>query len=148
MSRTFTNLLTHVIFSTKDREPWIQNELRSELHAYLGGLTRQLKGKAYCVNGTNDHVHMLLSLPPSISTSDALRFIKSNSSGWVRAKWKRPFAWQLGYAAFSVSKSNVAHVLKYVANQEQHHRRVTFKDELVDFLGKHEIVYDEQYIWR
>ena len=148
MSRTFTNLLTHVIFSTKDREPWIQSEIRSELHAYLGGLTRELKGKAYGVNGTNDHVHMLLSLPPNISTSDALRFIKSNSSGWVRAKGKRPFAWQLGYAAFSVSKSNVAQVLKYVANQEQHHRRVTFKDELVDFLGKHQIVYDQRYIWR
>jgi REP element-mobilizing transposase RayT len=86
MSRTFTNLLTHVIFSTKDREPTITNEARLQLFAYLGGLTRELKGKAYGINGTNDHVHMLISLPPNVSTSDALRFIKANSSGWMRKK--------------------------------------------------------------
>ena len=136
MSRTFTNLLTHVIFSTKDREPMIRSEIRSELFAYLGGLTRELKGKAYGINGTDDHLHMLISLPPNVSTSDALRFIKANSSGWLHKKWKRAFAWQLGYGAFSVSKSNVPEVLRYIANQEAHHRRVTYKDEFVDFLAK------------
>ena len=148
MSRTFTNLLTHVIFSTKDREPWIRSEIKVELHAYLGGLTRELKGKAYGINGTADHVHMLISLPPNVSTSDALRFLKSNSSGWIKDKWKKPFAWQLGYGAFSVSKSNVPGVLKYIAKQEAHHRSVSFKDELIDFLRKHEIDYDERYIWQ
>jgi len=147
MSRTFTNLLTHVIFSTKDREPWIRRETKTELHAYLGGLVRELKGKAYGINGTSDHVHMLINLPPNVPTSDALRFIKANSSRWMRDKWKKPFAWQLGYAAFSVSKSNAPQVLKYIANQEEHHRRVAFTDELVDFLRKHEIDYDERYIW-
>jgi REP element-mobilizing transposase RayT len=147
MSRTFTNLLTHVIFSTKDREPSIRNEIRAELFAYLGGLTRELKGKAYGINGTNDHVHLLISLPPNVSTSDALRFIKANSSGWVREKWKKTFAWQLGYAAFSVSKSNVPQVLKYIAEQEAHHRRVPFKAELIDFLRKNQIEYDERYLW-
>lgn len=148
MSRTFTNLLTHVIFSTKNREPWIRRETKMELHAYLGGLVRELKGKAYGINGTNDHVHMLVSLPPNVATSDALRFIKANSSAWMRDKWKKPFAWQLGYAAFSVSKSNAPQVLKYIANQEEHHRRVAFADELIDFLRKHKIDYDEQYIWK
>ena len=148
MSRTFTNLLTHVIFSTKDREPMIRSDLRSELFAYLGGLTRELRGKAYGVNGTHDHVHMLISLPPNVSTSDALRFIKANSSGWLCKKWKRAFAWQLGYGAFSVSKSNVPHVLKYIAKQEAHHRRVAYKDEFLDFLRKHQIDYDERFIWR
>jgi len=148
MSRTFTNLLTHVVFSTKDRMPLIRAELRTELFAYLGGLTRELNGKAYGINGTSDHVHMLISLPANVAVADALRFIKSNSSGWVREKWKKTFAWQLGYGAFSVSKSNVPDVLKYIANQERHHRRVAFKDEFIDFLRRHEIDYDERYIWK
>ncbi len=148
MSRTFTNLLTHLIFSTKDREPLIVPEIKSELFAYLGGLTRELKGKAYGINGTTDHVHMLINLPPVVSISEALRFIKSNSSGWVHDKWpQRSFAWQLGYGAFSVSKSNAPEVLKYIGNQEYHHRKVSFKDELVDLLHKHEIEYDERYLW-
>jgi REP element-mobilizing transposase RayT len=149
MSRTFTNLLTHVIFSTKDREPLIVPELRTELYAYLGGLTRELKGRAYGINGTADHVHMMINLPPIVSISEALRFIKSNSSGWVHGKWPRKsFAWQLGYGAFSVSKSNISEVLKYLGTQETHHRKWTFKDEFIDFLARHEIDYDERYIWQ
>ncbi len=148
MSRTFTSLLTHVIFSTKDREPLIVPEVKPELFAYLGGLTRELEGKAYRINGTSDHVHMLVSLPPAVSVSEALRFIKSNSSGWVHKKWpRRSFAWQLGYGAFNVSKSNIPEVLKYIANQEAHHRGATLTVEFVDFLRKHEIEYDERYIW-
>ena len=101
MSRTFTNLLTHLIFGTKDREPFIDPRLRPELHAYLGGLTRELKGKAYGINGTDDHVHMLVSLPPVVWISDALRFINANSSGWMHDKRPRkPFAWQPGFGAF------------------------------------------------
>jgi REP element-mobilizing transposase RayT len=148
MSRTFTNLLTHLIFSTKHREPVIVPEIEPELHRYLGGLTRDLKGKAFGINGTADHVHLLVSLPPVVSISDALRYLKANSSGWVHDKWPQlPFAWQLGYGAFSVSKSNVPGVLKYIANQKEHHRTVTFKDEFLDFLIKHDIEYDERYIW-
>ena len=147
MSRTFTNLLIHFIFSTKDREPLIVPELKSELHAYLGGLTRELKGKAYGINGTADHVHMLASLPPAVSISEAMRFIKSNSSGWVHEKWRKSFGWQLGYGAFSVSKSNVTEVLKYIANQEAHHRQSTFKEEFLEFLHSHGIDYDERYVF-
>jgi REP element-mobilizing transposase RayT len=114
MSRTFTNLLTHLIFSIKDREPLMVPEIKFELFAYLGGLTRELTGKAYGITGTTDHVHMLINLPPAVSISEALRFIKSNSSGWVHDKWpRRSFAWQLGYGGFSVSKSNAPDVLKY-----------------------------------
>jgi putative transposase len=148
MSRTFTNLLTHMVFSTKDREPLIVPEVKPELLRYLGGLAGKLKGKAYGVNGTRDHVHMLVSLPPAVSIADALRFIKSNSSGWMHNKWPtRAFAWQLGYGAFSVSKSNVPAVLKYIAKQEEHHRKWTFKDEFLDLLRKHQVDYDERYIW-
>ncbi len=147
MSRTFTNLLTHLIFSTKDREPLIRTDMKEELHAYLGGLTRELKGKAYGVNGTDDHVHMLVNLPSKISVSDAMRFIKSNSSAWARDKWKRLFAWQLGYGAFSVSQSNTQQVLKYIGNQESHHRKVAFREEFINLLNKHGIEYEERYLW-
>ena len=123
-------------------------ELKEELYAYLGGLTRELKGKAYGINGTTDHVHILTSLPPVVSMSDALRFLKSNSSGWVHDKWpdRKSFAWQLGYAAFSVSKSNVPEVLIYISNQQAHHKRLNFKEEFIDFLIRHAIEYDERYI--
>lgn len=147
MSRTFTNLLTHLIFGTKAREPFIDTTVRQELHAYLGGLTKELNGKAYGINGTDDHVHMLVSLPPVVSISDALRFIKANSSGWIHEKWPRKqFAWQPGYGAFSVSKSNVGRTLAYIGNQEAHHQRKTFREEYVDFLRKHEIEFDERYL--
>ena len=147
MSRTFTNLLTHLIFSTKNRELFIDTTLKQELHSYLGGLTNELKGKAYGINGTDDHVHMLVSLPPVVSISDALRFIKANSSGWIHDKWPRKqFAWQPGYGAFSVSKSNVGRTLAYIGNQDAHHRRGTFHDEYIDFLKNHEIEFDERYL--
>ncbi|HET6890163.1 MAG TPA: IS200/IS605 family transposase [Pyrinomonadaceae bacterium] len=148
MNRTFTNLLTHLIFSTKNRDPMIVLEIEPELHRYLGGLTRDLKGKAYGINGTIDHVHMLVSLPPVVSISDALRYLKANSSGWVHNKWpSKPFAWQLGYGAFSVSKLSVPEVLRYIARQKEHHRKVTFKEEFLEFLIKYGIEYDERYIW-
>ena len=120
MSRTYTQLLTHVVFSTRERIRLIAPEIKAELHAYLGGLTRELKGKAYSVNGMEDHVHMLISLPPVVSISDALRFLKSNSSGWIHEKWPQrgSFAWQLGYSAFSVSKSAVHEVVQYIHDQK------------------------------
>lgn len=93
MSRTFTNLLTHLVFSTKNREPLVVPDFKSELYAYLGGLMKELNGKAYSIGGIDDHVHMLVNLPPVISISDAMRFLKSNSSGWIHHKWPRkPFA--------------------------------------------------------
>jgi REP element-mobilizing transposase RayT len=149
MAHTFTNLLTHIIFSTKERVPCISADLKPKLHAYMGGIVRELKGKAYSIDGTNDHVHLLVSLPPSISLSDAMRIIKTNSSGWVHNldARHRTFAWQIGYGAFSVSKSNVAAVVRYIQNQEEHHRKISFKEEFVEFLEKHGIEYDERYIW-
>jgi putative transposase len=149
MAHTFTNLLTHIIFSTKDRAPYIDAELKPEIHAYLGGMVREIKGKAYIINGTADHVHLLVSLPPTIALSEAMKIIKANSSRWVGDKWRsrRDFGWQTGYGAFSVSKSNVPGVIKYIQNQEEHHRKISFKEELIEFLRKHEIEYDERYIW-
>ena len=149
MSRTFTHLFTHIVFSTKNRARLIVPDLKPELHAYLGGLTREIKGTAVAINGMEDHVHLLVSLPPTISVSDALGFIKTNSSKWVHQKWPRrsSFAWQLGYGAFGVSKSNIPEVEDYIRRQEKHHRKLTYKEEFLAFLRKHGIDYDERYVW-
>src|SRR5437660_1774671 len=135
MAHTFTNLLTHVIFSTKDRMPLIRSELKPRLCGYLGGIVYELNGKPYSIDGTSDHMHMLISLPPSIAIASAIRTIKSNSSGWIHelGRQYRKFAWQIGYGAFSVSKSNVADVVRYIQNQEAHHKSVSFKEEFISY---------------
>ncbi|MCA1614881.1 MAG: IS200/IS605 family transposase [Acidobacteria bacterium] len=146
MPHTFTNLLTHVIFGTKDRAPLIGAELRPELHAYVGGIVRELGGRAVAINGVADHVHLLVSLPPTLSLSDMMRVLKANSSRWVKETRRIPFAWQAGYGAFSVSRSNVSAVANYIARQEEHHRRLSFRDEFITFLRRHGVEYDERYI--
>jgi REP-associated tyrosine transposase len=149
MAHTFTNLLSHVIFSTKDRAPSIKRELKRDLHAYMGGIIRELHGKAIMVDGTGDHVHLLLCMPPKLSLSETLRVIKSNSSKWVNEehRQKPTFAWQTGYGAFSVSHSSVPSVVRYIRTQEEHHKKVSFQEEFVSFLRKNGIGYDERYIW-
>ena len=149
MSRSFSHLFTHIVFSTKGRARLIVPDLKPELHAYLGGLTRELKGKALAIHGMEEHVHLLVSLPPTISVSDALRFIKANSCKWVHAKWpqRSTFAWQLGYGAFSVSQSNVPEVVDYIRNQEEHHRKNNYQEEFLALLRKHGVEYGERYVW-
>lgn len=107
MSHTYTNLLTHIVFSTKERLPLITNAIKPELLAYIGGLAKELKGKPIIVNGMNDHVHLLVSLPPTISIAEAMRFIKANSSKWFTQKFEKPFEWQKGYGAFFKTKKNI-----------------------------------------
>lgn len=148
MAHTFANLLTHVIFSTKDRQPLMSRDLKPDLLAYMGGIARELHGKCVAVNSMPDHLHMLLWLPASLAIAEALRLVKTNSSRWVRQKLGRSaFAWQTGYAAFSVSRSNASSVVKYIGEQEKHHRRVTFQEEFISFLKKNGVCYDERYIW-
>ena len=120
------------------------------MFAYLGGIVRSLNGVALTVTGVPDHVHLLISLRATISIADAMRVVKANSSTGGHARWpeKRPFAWQDGYGAFSVSRSNAEAVTAYIARQEEHHRTVSFQEEFVAFLKRHEIEYDERYIWR
>jgi REP element-mobilizing transposase RayT len=149
MPSTYTNLLYHIIFSTKERRPFINSDFRDRLHPYLGGIIRDLKGEPIEIGGVADHVHILAKLPATLALSDALRLIKANSSKWAgeQEDLVRTFAWQTGYAAFTVSKSQVVVVRKYIRNQEQHHRRKSFKQELVSLLDKHEIEYDRRYLW-
>ncbi len=148
MAQTFTNLLTHIIFSTKDRMPVILPQFRPDLHAYMGGIIRELGGRARLINGTADHIHLLAGLPPTLAIADVLRVIKTNSSRWVREEKTRRFGWQAGYGAFSVSESKAPEVMRYIANQEQHHRKRTFQEEFLAFLKKNNIEYDERYIWQ
>jgi REP element-mobilizing transposase RayT len=150
MPHSFTNLLTHVIFSTKERAPFIDTELKPPLLAYMGGIVREMHATALIINGTADHVHLLIGLPPTPSLSDCMRILKTNSSRWVHEKWSAhsTFGWQSGFGAFSVSQSNVAAVSEYIAHQEEHHRKVSFQEEFLTFLKKHGIEYDERYIWQ
>jgi putative transposase len=144
---SYTALLTHVVFATKNRMPFLTDrDVRSNLHAYLGGIVRNLKGRAYTIGGVADHVHMLIALPPALAIADALRVIKTNSSSWAK-NHIRDFAWQQKYSAFSVSQSRVPSVARYIDEQEQHHSKRTFEEELLDLLKKHAVSYDPRYIW-
>ena len=148
MSHTYTNLIVHLVFSTKERKPLISEEIETELHKYLGGLVKELNGKPIKIGGMPDHVHLLASLPPTVSTSDAMRFIKANSSKWVSEKFRKPFEWQKGYGAFSVSRSGMDAVAKYIENQEEHHKNNDFRDEFLELLKKYEVDFDTQYLWK
>jgi putative transposase len=149
MAHSFAKLLYHVIFSTKNREPWLDAAWKPKLFAYMAGILNEMKGKALLINGPSDHVHILVSLPASVAVADAVRVMKTNSSKWVHQTWaeRSGFAWQIGYGAFSVSRSNRDAVWRYIADQEEHHQQKTFQEEFIAFLNKHEIEYDERYIW-
>jgi len=149
MGHTYTNLLTHIIFSTKDRVPYLKAEERDELFAYIVGVAQSLNVQPIKVGGHEDHLHLLLRIPASLALSDVVSKIKSNASRWIhqRGLLHRSFAWQNGYAAFSVSESAVNDVVAYIANQGTHHRKISFQEELVVFLRKNGIEYDERYIW-
>jgi REP element-mobilizing transposase RayT len=149
MAHSFSKLLTHIIFSTKDRQPFLDDALKEDLFHYMGGVVRECDGAAEIINGPADHVHLLIRFPTTQSVADLLRVVKTNSSRWVHQTYpeRRAFGWQTGYGAFSVSQSNAEQVREYIARQEEHHRRVTFQEEFVAFLKRHGIEYDERYIW-
>ncbi|MBI3871765.1 MAG: IS200/IS605 family transposase [candidate division Zixibacteria bacterium] len=149
MPQSHTQILIHAIFSTKNREPLILPPWRSRLFAYVAGIINESGGTTHLVNGTADHVHILLDLPRERSVSEMMRLAKTNSSKWIHEQFPahRSFRWQNGYGAFSVSASAADRVKTYIARQEEHHRRKTFQEEYISFLKKHGISYDERYIW-
>lgn len=149
MPHTASNLLVHFIFSTKERAPVITSEIQEDVHAYLGGIVREIGGKALMINGTVDHVHLLIRTPTTRSSAEIARLLKVNSSKWIHQKWPREhtFAWQSGYGAFSVSESAVQSVKSYIAHQEEHHRKISFQDEFRAFLRKNNVEVDERYLW-
>lgn len=139
--------MVHLIFSTKERKPLITPEIRLDLFAYLGGIIREMRGTALIINGTADHVHMLVRIRPMQSAAEMARVVKTNSSRWLHAKRGAKFAWQAGYGVFSVSESNVDAITKYIATQEEHHKKRSFQEEFLAFLKKNNVIYDERYIW-
>ena len=148
MAHTFTNLLTHIVFSTKERRPTITENIKPRLLAYMGGIVRELKSTPIIINGVADHVHLLIALSPTVAVSEMLRVTKANSSRFAHETWpdQSAFGWQTGYGAFSVSRSNRDNVVQYIENQEQHHRKISFKDEYLALLRKHEIEFDERFV--
>ncbi|RLA57224.1 MAG: transposase [Gammaproteobacteria bacterium] len=147
MASTLTKLLFHFVFSTKERTGLITDELESNLYPYIGGVIRGERGDPIAIGGTKDHLHILAGLPTTISIAEMLRRIKGNSSKWVGDQYRFAFAWQRGYAAFSVSQSLAGKVRRYVQNQKEHHKKVPFQDELILLLDKHGVEYDQRYIW-
>ena len=139
----------HCVFSTKERRPLITPPLRERLWPFLGGIARQNKIKALEIGGVEDHVHLLLSLPAPLPISKAMQLIKGGSSKWVHETFPehRLFAWQEKYGAFSVSVSQLDHIVQYIKGQEEHHRKMTFREEFLALLNKHRIEYDERYLW-
>jgi REP element-mobilizing transposase RayT len=150
MPNSYTCLRYHVIFGTKNRVPHIDPSWRDRLHEYVGGIIRDGHGQLLAAGGMPDHVHLLINLHPQTALSDLLRNAKAGSSRWIHETFSSlaKFAWQDGYGAFTVSHSNMPQVTKYIAEQEQHHRRVSLQEEFIAFLKRHEVAYDERYIWR
>jgi len=150
MAHTFTSLLIHAVFSTTGRAPLLADAIRPEVHAYLGGILRELRAVPAAIGGTADHVHLLMRLPADLPVADCLRIVKTNSSRWVKERWplRRSFAWQGGYGAFSVSESRRAAVIRYILDQAQHHRRISFQDEFLALLKNHRVEFDERYLWQ
>jgi REP element-mobilizing transposase RayT len=149
MANTFSSLFYHIIFTTKGRARWLTPDIEQEVWRYLGGIAREEGMKLLMAGGIEDHVHLLISIPPATAVSNAVGLIKGNSSRWLSKRDKKfaGFAWQDGYGVFSVSYSGIGEVTKYIANQRERHAGRTFEDEYRAFLSRHDLVFDERYVW-
>ena len=146
MSHAFSRNHVHVIFSTKERRKTIPQELQPRLWPYLAGIGKSYEMIVLTVGGAQDHVHLLFHLPPKLALARAIQLLKSNSSKWM-TDYVPEFSWQEGYAAFSVSSSNIESVTRYIQNQEAHHRKISFDEEFRALLTKHGIEYDPKYLF-
>jgi REP element-mobilizing transposase RayT len=144
---SYTNLLYHIVYATKSRAPLINSNLKSRLHGYLGGIVGGLGGIPIEINGMSEHVHLLVRIRPTISVSDFLSKLKSNSSLWAKRQTKGRFAWQAKYGAFTVSESQVSRVRKYIREQEEHHRTMSCEEEFEALLKGNRIDFDAKYLW-
>jgi REP element-mobilizing transposase RayT len=149
MPGTYHQILLHIVFSTKNRHPWIQPEVAPRLYAYMGGIIRAEKGVLYEIGGIADHVHLYVRWRPDATISDLMRTVKSQSSLWIHQTYQelQSFAWQEGYAPFSVSKSQEGVVRRYIQGQTEHHKKEDFKSEFLRLLRAHEIEFDERYVF-
>ena len=149
MPKSYTNLIYHVVFSTKDRRPLITPDRAPRLYEYIGGAVRAMGGISLAINGMDDHAHALAKLRPDKDLSSVLRDLKANSSGWMHEVFPdaKDFSWQNGYGAFTVSPTQVGIVRDYIARQAEHHAKHSFRDEFVTLLRKNDVEFDEKYLW-
>ena len=149
MSHSYVSALFHCVFSTKERRKTITEDIQDRLWQYMGGIARENKMRALAIGGVEDHVHILLSIPSTLSVAKALQLIKGGSSKWIHDTFPehRGFEWQEGYGAFSIGISQVDDTKKYIANQREHHRTRSFQEEFIAFLERHGIEYDPRYVW-
>jgi putative transposase len=138
----------HLIFSTKDRYPFlVENDLLLVMHAYLGGILRDANCPSLIIGGTDDHVHAFFRLSRTNDVAKIVELLKSRSSRWIKAKGVEKFAWQCGYGCFSVGQSQVEALVRYIRDQAKHHEKVSFQDEYRQFLQRYQIDFDERYVW-
>jgi REP element-mobilizing transposase RayT len=149
MSQSLSKVYVHITFSTKNRYPYINNTINSELWAYIGGTCKAMECNPVRIGGHNDHVHVCCLLSKKITQIKLLEEIKKQSSQWIKTKGAQyeKFYWQDGYGIFSVNPSELEKVIEYIDNQYEHHRKRTFQEELLAFLKKYQIEYDERYLW-
>jgi len=149
MPQSLSKVILHIIFSTKNRRPWLDSGVRPRMHAYLATICRDLDTDFVRVGGVADHVHIVTMLPRTLSQARLIEQIKKASSKWIKALDVRygGFFWQRGYGAFSVSPSQLDSVLEYVNKQQEHHRTRTFQEEYRELLRKHGVDFDERYVW-
>ncbi len=148
MAHSYISCLMHCVFSTRQRQKFISQDLQQRLWPFMGGIARENNMKALAIGGIEDHVHLLLSLPATTPVAKAIQIIKGSSSKWVHENFpkRRDFAWQEGYGAFSVAVSQIEATIRYIQMQKEHHQKRTFEEEFLSFLKRHGIEYDERYV--
>ena len=148
MPQSLAKIYIHLIFSTKKREPFLRNStVQQELHSYMAGILQQRQSPVLAIGGTEDHVHILYLLSKNESLTTGVAELKRSSSVWVKSKHQLPFQWQAGYGAFSVSHTVADHVCRYIGNQLEHHRTLSYQDELRELFRGQGIEWNEQYVW-
>jgi len=149
MSQSLSSLLIHIVFSTKNREPWIDSNIEPELYAFLVSISANHRSYVHKIGGIEDHIHMLVSLHKTLSLSLLIEDLKKNSSRWIKSKGKKyqSFLWQRGYGAFSACLTHMDPLIQYINDQKNHHRTVSFQDEYRHLLNKNQIAFDERYVW-
>jgi len=149
MPQSLSKVIVHIIFSTKNREPWLVLNVRPRVHAYVATVCRHLSAELVRVGGVADHIHLVTTLPRTVTQAQLIERIKKTSSKWIKAldARYRGFFWQRGYGAFSVSPSQLDAVLHYVETQDEHHRTRTFQEEYRELLHRHGVEFDERYVW-
>ena len=149
MSQSLASILVHIIFSTKNRLPLISQTIEKDLYSYIVGIAKANDVHVYEIGGVEDHIHLFICLPRTLTLSKCIEEIKKGSSKWIKTKGieYQNFSWQNGYGAFSIGYSSCAALRNYIQNQREHHKKILFKDEMILFLKKYQISFDENYLW-